>query len=109
MRLNTLDRLSLLGILPRQGDMTTLRIVRDLERELSFTEDEHKELQFRNENGRVFWNPEADRVKEVSFGPRAQRLVQDALIALDKKQQLPFEMMSLYERFVGEEIPAQVG
>ena len=103
MKLNTLDRISLLSILPRQGDMTTLRIVRDLERELSFSEEEHKELNFKNEDGRIHWEGGADRVKEVEFGPRAQRLVQDALITLDKKKQLSFELMGLYEEFVGDE------
>mgnify|MGYP001593292018 CR=1 FL=1 len=103
MKLNTLDRLSLLGILPRQGDMSTLRIVRDLEHELSFTEAEHAELKFRTADGRVHWEPTADRVKEVEFGPRAHRLIEDTLVALDKNKRLPFELMSLFERFVPEE------
>jgi hypothetical protein len=107
MKLNTSDRFSILAILPRAGDMTTLRIVRDLERELSPSEEEHAALRIREKtkeanDGRIHWEPTADRLKEIEIGPRAHCIIADALVALEKKKQLPYELMSLYERFVPE-------
>jgi hypothetical protein len=111
--LNTSDRLSISSILPRTGDITTLRIVRDLERDLGFTEAEHAELKFREKtqeanDGRIHWVPDADHVKEIVIGPRAFAIISDALAALDKQKKLPFELMGLYERFVEGE-PTKLG
>ena len=42
--LSVKGRLMLLGILPAEGDLTTIRIVRELREGLSFSETEHKQL-----------------------------------------------------------------
>jgi len=56
MKLGVGDRLILLSILPREGDITTLKIVRELRENLSFDEAEHKELQLTSEGDTVRWN-----------------------------------------------------
>ena len=44
MQLAVLERLKLLEILPREGDITTIKICRDLREALSFKENEHAEF-----------------------------------------------------------------
>ena len=51
MKLTVSDRLILLSIIPQQGDFTTLKIIRSMRDDLSFSEDDHKKLQFRLEEG----------------------------------------------------------
>jgi len=48
MKLTIPERLVLVTILPAEGDYTTLKLVRKLRESLSFTEEEHKQLNFRN-------------------------------------------------------------
>ena len=48
MKLTIPERLVLVNILPPEGDYTTLKLVRKLRESLSFTEEEHKQLNFRN-------------------------------------------------------------
>ena len=48
MKLTIPERLVLITILPPEGDYLTLKLVRKLKESLSFSEEEHKQLNFRN-------------------------------------------------------------
>lgn len=103
MQLSVFNRLILLNILPKEGDFTTLKIVRKMREDLSFTEEEHKSLQFKFEdNGTVKWNNQANIVREVNFGEKATDIIVDVLKKLDKEKKLKEEHYELYEKFVGE-------
>ena len=67
MDLTVRERLLLLQILPRQGDLTTIKIVRRLREELSFDEDEHRQLNFQQTDGQLTWN-RVSIVKDVVIG-----------------------------------------
>ena len=49
MELTTVERLKLLEVLPSEGDILTLKILRKLRETLSFNEEELKEIGARNE------------------------------------------------------------
>lgn len=102
MQFNISERLLLLAIIPRQGDITTLRIVKELTNELSFSEEEHKNLNLRTENGLVHWNAANDFGKEVLFGDVAVKLVCSALADLEGRKSLGLEYLDLYDRFMQE-------
>lgn len=100
MKLSVGDRLILLGIIPQQGDFTTLKIVRNMRDELSFSEEEHKELKFRQEVEMTYWEKGlAD--KEINFGEKATDIIVDAFKKLNEQKKLRIEHMELYEKFVG--------
>ena len=100
MKLNVLDRLLLLNISPNEANFVTLKIVRDLRNELSFSEGEHKKYKFVEDQGRVTWNPAAEQFKEVHIGEKANDIVVEALEKLDKDKKLTLEHMSLFEKFI---------
>jgi hypothetical protein len=100
MQLNVFERLILLNVLPREGGLTTLRIVRDLRDELSFTEAEHEALEMHQEGTEVRWNREADIAREVEIGPKALQVVLESFGDLDKKKSLALEHLAVYERFL---------
>ncbi len=103
MQLTTFERLILLNILPGEGDITTLRILRDLKASLSFSEDEHKALEFRKaEDGRLEWKTDADKVVEMEIGVVAQSLIKKRLMELNEQKKLRQEHIPIYERFVEE-------
>ncbi len=102
MILTVAERLVLLNSLPANGDLTTIRIVRKLREDLSFSEDEHKDLQFKTEETRVTWNPEAGtRIKkEVPVGEKALDVIKQSLQDLDRKKQLSEAHLPIWEKFV---------
>lgn len=103
MELSVLERLTLLNVVPKTGDITTLRIVRDLEADLSFSEEEHGLLKFTVQDGRIGWNSDGMAtvgLKDVAVGEKAMDIIQEALTALNKAKTLNLDTLGLYERFV---------
>ncbi len=111
MKLNVMERITLIGELPSAGSFATLKIVRKLRESLSFSEEEHKSLCFRyqykcgecgNEvytaeavlcgNCNIYmestdtmaWSPEGDIEKEIHMGDKAKEIV---IALLEKKQE----------------------
>lgn len=101
MLLSVLERLTLLSILPEKGNLTTIQIVARLRENLSFTEKEHKVLQFREEGEgdkkQLRWTPIPDA--EVEVGLKAVSIVHDVLKALDDAESLTPQHISLCEKF----------
>jgi len=100
MELKVFDRLILLNIMPKEGDFTTLKIVRKLREDLSFSEDEHKALEFKQEDGQVQWKQAGDIPKDVPIGEKASDLIADVLKKLDKEKKLQDQHYRVYELFV---------
>ena len=100
MKLSVIERLTLLGILPEQGNLMTIKIVSSLREELSFDEDEHAELQFKSsEDGkRLQWNmPHPE--KDVEMGLKATSIVYEVIRKMDDKEELTAQHLSLCEKF----------
>lgn len=101
MKLKTFERLVLLNVLPAQGDFTTLKLLRKLRETLSFSEAEHKALQFKkSEDGRIQWLAEGDVEKDITIGEKVNDIIVEVLKKLDKEKKLTEEHYSLYEKFV---------
>jgi len=102
MKLGTFERLILLNIMPKEGDFTTLKIIRKMQDDLGFSEEEHKALQFKQNEGRIQWIQDADVEKEVNFGEKATDIIVGVLKKLNEDKKLTQEHFSLYEKFVGD-------
>ncbi len=100
MKLTTYERLILLNILPGEGDFTTLKLVRKLREALSFNEEEHKRLQFKQEDGKIQWKSEGDIEKDIIIGEKANDIIVEVLKKLDKEKKLKDEHFGLFEKFV---------
>lgn len=100
MRLNVLERLMLLGVLPEQGNFLTLKIVRQLREALSFSEEEIKALKIEQKDGRVEWQDDGAEEKDVPVGEKAMDLIVEALKKKDDAKELTDQHFSLYEKFV---------
>ncbi len=100
MELKTFDRLILLNILPKEGDVISLRVIRKLRDDLGFTEAEIKALEFHQDENGIRWKTEADQPKEIEIGDKAREIIRDRLAELNKQKKLTEEHIPLYERFV---------
>jgi len=101
MKLTVFERITLLNVLGYfQGDFTTLKIVRELKESLSFTEEEHKALDLRIENGQAYWISEADEAKDIPVGDKAAEIIREQLTGLNERKMLTDDHYSLYVKFV---------
>ncbi|MFA5322904.1 MAG: hypothetical protein WC373_09550 [Smithella sp.] len=100
MKLNVMERLMLLSILPKEGSFTNLKLLRTVKEDLSFSEEENKALQF-NQNGEILtWDSKADANKEIVFGEVIESIIRKALVALDKAEKITENHYSIYEMFM---------
>jgi len=98
--LAVVERLVLLNILPKEGDFTTLKLVRKLRENLSFDEGEHKTLNFVQDGDQVRWNETADVTRHIMIGEKQTDIIITALKKLNDEKKLGDQHFSLYEKFV---------
>ena len=104
-KLNVLDRMNLLRVLPKQGDIATLRINRELRESLALTEKEAKAIDYRAmPDGATMVDVKKAQalVKGFQLGPIALGIIKDTLKAMNdaKPPTLGLEHINLYETFV---------
>ncbi|MCK5607038.1 hypothetical protein KAR91_34460 [Candidatus Pacearchaeota archaeon] len=103
MELNTVERLTLLNILPMEGTFITLKLVRELREMLSFDELELKRLSFVQEGDQARWDESGDTLKDCGIGEKMTDLIVECLKKLDDEKKLNLQAFSLYEKFVIQE------
>jgi hypothetical protein len=100
MKLTVGERLVLMSVIPSEGDFVMLKVIRKLQEDLSFSEEEHKQYKFVQAESRVSWNDKADQDKEVEIGEKAKDIIVLALSKLNDEKKLKFEHFTLYEKFI---------
>ena len=105
MKLTIPERFIMLGVLPSEGNFVTLRVVRDLYKNLSFSEEEIKEysIKIATNNGvsNANWDVEKGNVaKEIKIGEMATQIIVDQLKKMNTEKRLKPNMMTVYEKFV---------
>jgi DNA modification methylase len=110
MKLNIAERIALLQVLPEEGDFTTLKVLREIQENVGFSEEDHKKYKIEkfNEEGkkdpngnRIRWDPvEGIKEVEIEFGVKATEIVKDALTKMDSEKKLIPNLFTLFEKFV---------
>jgi len=100
MELSVLERLMAIGVLPAEGDYTTLKILNQLKLSLSFSEKEYEEfgIVVDIEKSQTKWA--TDGAVEIPIGEKATDILVKALKDKNRQKKLSADMMTLYEKFV---------
>ena len=93
------DRFAALGILPVEGNFATLKIVRNLQAQLSLSESEIKEYNIVEQGDKITWD-NTSKTAEIEFGEFAESMIKQRLIDMDEKEKLESKHFNLYEIFV---------
>ena len=108
MKLNVPERLVLLNVLAgAEGNVTTLRVVRDLQRLVGFDEDELRSIGFTQDGNTVRWNPEADAEREFLVSPATKAVVASVLKHLEAQGTMTMQHLPVYEKFVEDAPPKE--
>ena len=99
MEMGVMDRLILLNTLPKQGDIVTVRVVRELREKLELAADEIAALGLKPGDPINSKTLEAAEKKELEFGKVEQGIIKNALGNLDKEKKLTEEHISLWDMF----------
>ena len=105
MKLNVLERVMLGQILPQEASFLHCKIVNDLKLQISFDEKETKEFGITQTidkagEGQVNWKKSGE--KDFTFGLTAIQIVRGVLEKLDEGKKITANILTLYEKFMGE-------
>ena len=128
VNLSVLERLMLGNILPKEGNFITLKVVKETQEKIGFTEEEHAILDFKNPGetyevvgkdgklvldkagkpatstvpaGQMRWKDKLGE-KEFDIGLKAVDVIAGEIRKMDEQKKLTAAHMSLYEKFVSE-------
>jgi hypothetical protein len=105
MELTLGERITLLGILPKEANFVNLKIIRSLQEKMSFSEEEIKEYDIKsyteNDNVGYSWSKKGIEYKlEIEFGEHGTSMISSELKKLDKEEKLSSQNFTLYEKFI---------
>jgi len=113
MLLTVKDRIVIGDILPKESDLATLKLMRELKEALSFSEEELAKFELRqvtevNDDGRkvsaMVWNRDIDSGVDIPIGVTAYNSIMDAFKNLDRGKKLQDHHVDIYERFLAAQI-----
>lgn len=113
MRLTIAERMSLLDVLPPQGNVVTLRLVMDLRKKVALTTEEIERFEVRQERSErggvlVQWAPEFDKTRvDISIDDHEKGIVTRELVRLESQSQLTMNALPLYDYFVENKEPEE--
>lgn len=90
LSLTATDRVMLEGLYPKEGDMKTIEMIKDMRGKVGLSVEEMEAIELRGEAGRTIWNPlKADElVKEVEFSGAEMTLLEEKIEELNKAKKI---------------------
>jgi len=109
--LNAVERMVVLGVLPQESSIVTMRITRDLSAKVGISADEYNEFGVfqteagvqvgRDKDGKIVQKKldAATAVKKISFKDKELEVVLDAFKKLDDQKKIGPQQLFVYEKF----------
>ena len=107
IKLSVGDRFALIGILPTESGIATIRICEAMSKKLTPDEKEQETIGLSPlPNGGLTWNNEKARDRNISFSGFEVKLIVERLEKMDKDEKLTKSHVGIWGKFVGEKVGA---
>jgi hypothetical protein len=94
------ERLVFGSLLPQNGKMIEMEIVKNLTRKVSFAPEEIEEFQLKDmPNGSVMWNKTTAKEREFSFEESEIKVIQKGIAMADEKEAITSFNLDLAKKF----------
>ena len=107
MKVTVTERVFLMGLMPREGNIVDMNNSQNVRNVASFSPEELDKLQMvQNEKG-MQWNAEAaDEIgeKDIKVGVSGAELIKRTLMKLSDEEKLPIDALSLWGKFVDADL-----
>ena len=103
IKLGVGDRFALIGLLPTESGIATMRIVEAMSKKLTPDTKEQEAIGLSPlPNGGLTWNEEKARDRNFSFSGFEVKLVVERLEKLEKDEKITKGHLGIWDKFVGE-------
>ena len=100
MELTVKERIILLTILPQEGTLDAIKIVSELRNDLSFDEEEHKQMNIKRlANGSYEWDENSPILKYVVIGEVGTKMIKKELDTLNVEGKVTELHLGLFNKF----------
>ena len=106
MLVSVKERLLLMNMLPVEGDLAELRMIRQLQDDLGFIEAEKAKLNFSVKDNQITWAAEHDTPIDVALSKERRELLDRAFLKLDADKRLTMAHLDLHERLAEAAVAA---
>jgi len=97
--MNIKQRLILLHSLPKEGDIVTIKILKELKMALGLSEDEISKLNISKETGNVNFDEIPSGTTDIPIGKITKGIIKSRLQELDTQKKLNEEHIELWDMF----------
>lgn len=101
MNITLLDRLIIRNILPLEGNIKSLIIIKDIVKKIELTQDEVKLFDLQaNEKGNLTWNKTGmESTFEIEFTELETNEIKFSLAKLDREKKISVDMLGIVKLF----------
>ncbi len=101
MKITLLEKIMIGNILPAEGNIKTLIIIKDIKKKTELTQDHIAKYGIDvTKDGRVAWNEEGTKAEfDIEFTELEKGEIKAVLQKLDKEKKLTVDHLSLVEKF----------
>jgi hypothetical protein len=95
----------ILSVLPNEGDILTLRVIREAIEVLAIKSEELEAVKLRQTESQYIWDETKDLPVEIKLSKIAIGLIRDRVKDLSEQKKLKLQYLDLYDMFVdGQEL-----
>jgi len=98
-KLNVLERLVVLNVLPKEGSFVTLRVIRGIIEKVGYSPQEISDFEITEFEGQTQWNTNGNVPKSFELSEVEVDIIRKQLKKLDGENKLVQEMFSTFEKF----------
>ena len=100
MKLKISDRLLILSVLPQEGNIMQVRLVRDLIGKIGLSAKEIEDWKVKSEkNGQIKWDNSKAIEKEIPISESESKIIADTFEEISKNNKLNVSQIELYDTF----------
>ncbi len=101
MKLTTKDRVIFNSLYPKENNIISQTLIRDIDNKVRLTQDEFKKIDFKIEGGKATWNDKS-KDKDVEFTELELNLLKSQVDKLDKEKKITQAMLDVCLNIRGE-------
>ncbi len=99
MKLSIKDRLTVLDVLPQQGNRLEMSLCEDIYKKITITQEETKKIGLRAKDNTVGWDEKKAKEVEIKFSDLEIDFIKEAFVKWDKEGKFRREMLSTDKKF----------
>lgn len=99
VNLNVKDRLVVIALLPANGKLTEMVDVMDLVKKIKFSEEERKDIEYNEKDGKIQWNLDKDTGRDFDISIDQIKIIQNSIKKLDEEGKIDLYLLDTCLKF----------